>query len=188
MYTLSSVKVFFFLYVFVKASCQDDESDSLNSNLFDSKNIISKNGNIVLQKLLIESKFNTDIIKNFDKNKNTDAVNHYEDITILDKNGQLKNLKYKTAHVPDSLRNKVQYQLVTKVSNKPTNVLDKVRTPVKVATVVDKVIDKVTSDSQVEKPVTANKYKTQGTNGLKSKFFDELGCKYHFYFDNPVIV
>lgn len=176
MYILSSVKVFFFLSAFAKS--QDDDNDSLNFNLFDSKNIINKNGNIVLRKMLSESKFNTDIIKNFDKNKMTDAVNHYEDITVLDKNGQLKNLKFKAADVPkipESLKTKVQYQLVTKVSNKVTNSRDK---PVELTT-IDSVRDKVTSDSQVEKPVTANKDVVQvGPNGLKSKFFEELGCKY----------
>lgn len=179
MYTLSSVKVFFFLSAFAKSNCQDDDNDSLNLNLFDSKNIINNNGNFVLQKMLTESKFNSDIIKNFDKNKNTDAVNHYEDITVLDRNGHLKNLKFKAASVPkipESLKNKVQYQLVTKVTNKVTNPRDKlVIVPVKLANVSDK----VTSDSQVEKPVTVNKVVVQmGVNGLKSKFFEELGCKY----------
>lgn len=165
---------------FAKSNCQDD-NNNFNLNLYDSKNIINKNGNIVLQKMLTESKFNSDIIKNFDKNKNTDAVNHYEDITVLDKNGQLKNLKFKAANIPkipESLKNKVQYQLVTKVSNKVTNPRDKLVTvPVKLATVSDKVI----SGSPVEKPVTANKVVVRvGTNGLRSKFFEELGRKYHY--------
>lgn len=183
MYTLSSVKVFFFLCTIAKVNCDNDYNDSLNLNMYDSKNIIYKNGNSMLQKMLIDSKFNSDIIKNFDKNKNTDAVNHYEDITVLDKTGQLKNLKFKAANVPkipESLKNKVQYQLVTKVSNKVTNSRDTlVTTPVKLAAVGDKVTDKLTSDSQVEKPVTAIKDVVQiGVNGLKSKFFEELGCEY----------
>lgn len=181
MYILSSVKVFFFFSAL--ARCQDDDYDSLNLNMYDSKNILNKNGNVVLSKMLIESKFNSDIIKNFDKNINTDAVNHYDDITVLDKNGHLKNLKFKTANipkVPESLKNKVQYQLVTKVSNKVTNSRDKLITvPVKLTSIGDKVSDKVTSDSQLEKPVTANKDVVQvGATGLKSKFFEELGCKY----------
>lgn len=179
MLILSSVKVFFFLSAFAKSNCQDDYNDSFNFNLYDSKNIINNNGNIVLHKMLTESKFNSDIIKNFDKNKNTDTVNHYEDITVLDKNGQLKNLKFRAANapkIPESLKNKLEYQLVTKVSNKVTNPRDKlVSVPVKLETVSDKVI----SGSQMEKPVTANKVVVQvGVNGLKSKFFEELRCKY----------
>lgn len=172
MYTLSSVKVFFLLSVLTKVNCQNDDNDSLNLNMYDSKNIINKNGNIVIQKMLIESKFNSDIIKNFNKNKNTDAVNHYEDITVLDKNGQLQNLKFKAVNVPkipESLKNKVQYQLVTKVTNSRD----------KLVTVPVKVNDKVTSDNQVEKPGTADKDIVQiQAHGLKSKFFEELGRKY----------
>lgn len=176
MYTLSFITVLLFLSMFVSSKCKD-ESDSLNSNLFDSKNIINNNGNNVLQKLLIESKFSSDILKNFDKNKNTDAVNNYEDITVLDKNGQLKNLKFKTAKIP--VTNKIHYQLVTKVGSKSTNVRDKLTSPVKVA-IGDKVIDKVIIDSQVEKPATNRDKVKSGSNGLKSKFFDELGCKYFY--------
>lgn len=172
---VSTTKVIILLHFLKKValtSCEDldVESDAVNSNLYDSKNLVHRDGSTeVLAKLLMESKFNSDMLKNF--GKNSDTVNRYEDITILDKNGQLKNLKYKSANRPkiaQNFKNMVQSQ-TEKVSDKVTGVNDK----------VTKVVDKETS-SQVESPVAVNIDKDESKldlAGHKSKFFDELGCK-----------
>lgn len=134
----------------------DEIEDAVNTNMYDSKNLMYRDGNSVLSKLLTESRFNSDIIKSV--GKDSDTVNHYEDITILGDDGQLKNLKYKSAFTPK--KENVQ-NLVTKVNNKVTQ---------------------VTSDNQIEVPVTIDdKDNSKITlSAHKSKFFDELGCKYYF--------
>ncbi|XP_053621539.1 brain-specific serine protease 4-like isoform X3 [Plodia interpunctella] len=135
----------------VKCDDLDSESDVVN-NLHDSKNLISDNG-VVFSKFLSNSKYNSDVIKNI--GSDNDAVNHYEDITILDNDGQLKNLKYKSVsniNVPVKLKNAVGDNLVTKLS------------------------DKVISEDSMDEL----KFHL---NGQKSKFFEELGlipqtCRY----------
>nr|XP_037873065.1 prostasin isoform X2 [Bombyx mori] len=63
--------------------------DNRSGNLLETKNV-SREKNL----LSIEEEYNSDVLK--DIGKDTDAVNRYEDITVL-RNGQLVNLKHKTA-------------------------------------------------------------------------------------------
>lgn len=133
--------------------CDTDlDLDIVNENLFDSKNLLNDKTNFVLPKLLRENKFNADIIKN--PGKINEVVNHYEDITIMDDDGQLKTLKYKSANVPKSqLLNLVNYD------NRLTKVSDKV--------------------TQIEVHVTdSDDDELKFDAGQKPKFFDELGCKF----------
>lgn len=99
----------------IKCDDYDTDSDVIN-NLHDSKNLVFDNG-VVLSKILSESKYNSDVIKNI--GKDTDVVNHFEDITVLDDDGQLKNLKYKSANmvkIPDTFSD------VAKLSDKNSDV------------------------------------------------------------------
>lgn len=150
-----TAKVIILLHI-LNVKSDDELEETVNTNMYDSKNLIYRDGNSVLSKLLTESRFNSDIIKNV--GKDSDTVNHYEDITILGEDGQLKNLKFKSAFTPKQ-QNVVN--LVSKVSE------------------VTKV-NKVTSDSQLELPVTTvgNDDSNINLSAHKSKFFDELGCKY----------
>lgn len=150
-----TAKVLILLHI-LNVLSDDAIEDAVNTNMYDSKNLMYRDGNSVLSKLLTESLFNSDIIKSV--GKDSDTVNHYEDITILGDDGQLKNLKYKSAFMPK--KENVQ-NLVTKVNNKVTQ---------------------VTSDNQIEVPVTIDdKDNSKITlSAHKSKFFDELGCKYYF--------
>ncbi|CAK1548813.1 unnamed protein product [Leptosia nina] len=108
------------------------KSEFVNENLYDSKNILS-DSTIGLQRLINEKKFDENLVKSVGQNAN--VVNNYEEITVLD-NGELKNLKYKSAKpkLPGNF----------KVTNR-----DSVRSSVK---------------GKLDK--------------TKSKFFDEIGCKY----------
>nr|XP_026483795.1 serine proteinase stubble-like isoform X1 [Vanessa tameamea] len=83
----------------------DENTDVINENLKENKNLANKNLNSALIRLLNDQKFDKNIIKTF--GNDNDAVNSYEDITILDENGELKNLKYKSAKakVPVELHN-----------------------------------------------------------------------------------
>lgn len=146
---INTTKVIFLLHLFGKIIC-DIDLDVVNKNLFDSKNFVNQKTDVVLTKLLSESKFNSDIIKSV--GKNNDIVNNYEDITIMDDDGKIKNLKFKSA-LPQQ-QNMVISDVLTKVSDKVT---------------------------QIEVPVTESdddddvKFEAAGP---KPKFFDELGCKY----------
>lgn len=128
----------------------DIDTDVVNKNIHDSNNLIRGSGNNVVKRLISESEFNAEIIRNI--GRNSDAVNNYEDITVLDDDGELKTLKYKSvpAKVPIGLQN-VPYKS------------DEVLTG-----------DKLNSLTPVEDESNSNV-------ALKSKFFDELGCKYIFY-------
>ncbi|KAM3955972.1 serine proteinase stubble [Aphomia sociella] len=122
--------------------------------MHETKNLILDKG-AVLTKLLIESKYNSDVLKNI--GEKSDFVNHYEDITILDDSGQLKKLKYKSAEqpkIPITLQN-LGSDLHVPLSDEVTEV-----------TVTN-------SDNNVLKDLSRH----------KSKFFDELGlipqtCRY----------
>ncbi|XP_072937478.1 brain-specific serine protease 4 isoform X2 [Epargyreus clarus] len=120
-----------------------DDNESINENLYDSKNIIHENGNSGLLRLIKESKFDKDIVKHI--GLESDAVNNYEDITILDENGELKNLKYKSAYIPVKLQ---------QVKNGLTKVSD-------------------TNSGVGQSVLEGDGYKVE-TNTQKSKFFDEL--------------
>ncbi|XP_059062589.1 brain-specific serine protease 4 isoform X1 [Achroia grisella] len=136
--------------------CEDIDSDNdiVNTNVHETKNLLLDKG-AVLTRLLSENKYKTDILKNI--GKKADIVNHFEEITVLDDNGQLKNLKYKSAskpQIPVTLQNLVSDVHVTKLS------------------------DKVTGDTD-----TNDKHELKDLSGHKSKFFDELGlipqtCRY----------
>ena len=146
-------KVFIvFIHLFCNVIC-DIDLDVVNKNLFDSKNFVNKKTDAVLTKLLSENKFNSDIIKNV--GKNSDVVNNYEDITIMDDNGNLKNLKFKSALPKSQFDNSINSDvLLTKVSDKVTQ------------------IDRPVTESYDEDEVRFE------AGGQKPKFLDELGCKY----------
>ncbi|XP_022817271.1 brain-specific serine protease 4 isoform X3 [Spodoptera litura] len=93
MYFLTKVPVF--LILLISDSICDIDLDVVNKNLYDSKNFLHKNTNAVLSRILEENKFNSDVVNSV--GTNSDVVNNYEDITILDDNGKLKNLKFKSA-------------------------------------------------------------------------------------------
>ncbi|XP_068622182.1 serine proteinase stubble-like [Battus philenor] len=115
--------------------------------------MIHSNGNPGLLRLLDERKFNSDVLKSI--GKESDVVNHYEDITILDSNGQLKNLKYKSANTP-----RVPVELQVFQSDK----------------IVKNHSNKVTeSDTQVESTLNGDHDVNFDSNRPKSKFFDEIG-------------
>ncbi|XP_045538379.1 complement C1r-B subcomponent isoform X2 [Papilio machaon] len=122
--------------------------------------MINDEGNPGLLRLLNEKKFNSELIKNV--GKETDVVNHYEDITILDSDGHLKNLKYKSASVPVKLQRVLQSdENIKKHSDKVTE-----------------------SDTQVESTLKGDNQNINiDSSRYKSKFFDELGlipqtCRY----------
>ncbi|XP_048002000.1 brain-specific serine protease 4-like isoform X3 [Leguminivora glycinivorella] len=143
------IKVIFLITI---VNVKSEDVDTVNENLYASKNFINPNGNNVISRLISESKFNSDIIKNI--GKDTDSVNHYEDITILDENGQLKNLKFKSA-------NKIKI---------PS---DDFKTDIKVS---DNQVENPVTLSEIDE----TKYEL---SGHKSKFFDEIGlipqtCRY----------
>lgn len=151
---MSSTKVIIVLHLLCTVICDTIDNldvDALNQNLFDSKNILNDNVNYVLPKLLRESKFNSEMINN--PGRNDDIVNNYEDITILDDDGQLKNLKYKSAKIPTSQLQNLMHSDVR----------------------LTKVSDKVT---QIEVPVTNSDKNELKVQNQKPKFFDELdACK-----------
>nr|XP_049700492.1 serine protease filzig isoform X1 [Helicoverpa armigera] len=150
-----ALKVLLLINVFSQIIC-DIDLDIVNENLSDSKNVINKNNNVVIKKLLNENKFNSEIIKSV--GKNSDVVNKYEDLTVMDDNGKLKNLKFKSAVPVSDFENFI---------NSDTSVTK---------------FERVT---QIEVPVT-EKYDDEVSfeaGALKPKFFDELGlipqtCRY----------
>ncbi|CAB3241863.1 unnamed protein product [Arctia plantaginis] len=155
---MSSVKVIILLHLLSKVICDNIDNldiDVYNENLFDSKNLLNDNVNYVLPKLLRESKFNSEIIKN--PGPNDDTVNYYEDITILDDDGQLKNLKYKSADIAKS-----QLQKFVNSDIRLTKVSDKV--------------------NQIEVPVTNSDKVELKVQSQKPKFFDELDT-YEFLYE-----
>ncbi|XP_052754182.1 serine proteinase stubble-like isoform X3 [Galleria mellonella] len=133
----------------------DSDNDVVNNDLHQTKNLILDKG-AVLTKLLSESKYNSDIVNSI--GKETDVVNHYEDITVLDNDGQLKNLKYKSANKPQTpvkLQNLIGDVHVTKLSDKVTD----------------------------NKVINNDRHELKDLSGHKSKFFDQLGlipqtCRY----------
>ncbi|KAJ8707091.1 hypothetical protein PYW08_011225 [Mythimna loreyi] len=136
---------------YASAAAAFNNLDVVNKNLFDSKNFLNKKTDVVLTKLLNENKFNSDIISSV--GKNSDVVNNFEDITIMDDNGHLKNLKFKSALPKAQFDNLINSEVsLTKVS------------------------DKV---SQIDRPVTES-YEDEvefEAGGQKPKFLDELGRK-----------
>uniref|UniRef100_A0A2A4JXT5 Peptidase S1 domain-containing protein n=1 Tax=Heliothis virescens TaxID=7102 RepID=A0A2A4JXT5_HELVI len=148
-------KVLLLINLIHKTIC-DIDLDIVNENLYDSKNVINENSNVVIKKLLNENKFSSDIIKSV--GKNSDVVNNYEDLTIMDNNGKLKNLKFKSAIPQSDFENFISS---------------------------DTSVPKFERVTQIEVPVT-EKYDDEVTfeaGGLKPKFFDELGlipqtCRY----------
>lgn len=162
--SLTSLKKTLVLTVLLQSVVSQDYSDeeTVNDNLYDTKNFVNVNSNAVLRKLFSESRFNTKIIKTIG-NPN-DVVNHYEDITVLDENGQLKNLKLKAAKVPESLKNSVKnYVKVPTMEVASDSDSTKVNSNGDDSGNSDKLSD---SETKVE------------VSGNKSKFFDEIGCKY----------
>lgn len=156
---ISSAKLLVLIYLLKKivpVLCENSE-DVVNENLFYSKNMIHDEGNPGLIRLLSENKFNLEILKNV--GKESDVVNHYEDITILDSDGELKNLKYKSAKIPVKQR-----VIHSDEKNKKQN---------------DKVME---SDTQVESTLKGDNNDNFDSSRHKSKFFDELGCKYMFMY------
>ncbi|KAJ0170215.1 hypothetical protein K1T71_014143 [Dendrolimus kikuchii] len=95
----------------------DKNNDKLIKHKRVSKDLITVD-NKALSELLIKTKHNDKIIT--DLNQNNAIVNHYEDITILDDDGQIKKLKYKSVNpkIPVELQNVVDSDLVMKLSNK----------------------------------------------------------------------
>ncbi|PZC80493.1 hypothetical protein B5X24_HaOG200410 [Helicoverpa armigera] len=150
-----ALKVLLLINIFSQTIC-DIDLDIVNENLHVSKNVINKNNNVVIKKLLNENKFNSEIIKSV--GKNSDVVNNYEDLTVMDDNGKLKNLKFKSAIPVSDFENFI---------NSDTSVTK---------------FERVT---QIEVPVT-EKYDDEVSfeaGALKPKFFDELGlipqtCRY----------
>lgn len=148
---VTSTKVIFFMHFISNVIC-DIDLDVVNKNLFDSINFVNKKTDVVLTKLLSENKFNSDIIKSV--GKNSDVVNNYEDITIMDDNGHLKNLKFKSALPKSQFDNLINSDVrLTKVSDKVTQ------------------IDRPVTESYDEDEVKFE------AGGQKPKFFDELGRK-----------
>lgn len=129
----------------------DDESEVVNDNINEIKNFVNKNIKTGFKRLLNENKYNKDVLKTIGKEK--DIVNSYEDITILDDDGQLKNLKYKSvkAKIPEQLHNLVSHSDVGE------------------------------SEKDIKGQAINNVSTHANTNTQKSKFFDEIGCKYTFF-------
>ncbi|XP_013136655.1 PREDICTED: brain-specific serine protease 4-like isoform X1 [Papilio polytes] len=149
---ISSAKLLVLIYLLKKivpVLCESSE-DVVNENLFYSKNMIHDEGNPGLIRLLNENKFNSEILKNV--GKESDVVNHYEDITILDSDGELRNLKYKSAKIPVKQR-----VIHSDEKNKKQNY---------------KVME---SDTQVESTLKGDNNDNFDSSRHKSKFFDELG-------------
>ncbi|CAH2084116.1 unnamed protein product [Euphydryas editha] len=96
----------------------EDESEVVNDNINEIKNFVNKNIKSGFTRLLNENKYNKEVLKNIGKEK--DIVNSYEDITILDDDGQLKNLKYKSVKpkIPVQLHNLVSHSDVVSESEK----------------------------------------------------------------------
>ncbi|XP_026741968.1 brain-specific serine protease 4 isoform X2 [Trichoplusia ni] len=149
------IRTVFLMHLFSNLLC-DIDLDVVNKDLFDSKNFVNKKTDVVLNKLLNEKKFSSEIIRSV--GKDNDVVNNFEDITIMDDKGNLKNLKYKSVLPKSEFENLVNSDVIpTKVSVVP----------------------------QIEVPVTEiyeDEVKFEA-GGLKPKFFDELGlipqtCRY----------
>ncbi|KAH9634720.1 hypothetical protein HF086_015593 [Spodoptera exigua] len=103
----------------------------------------------VAERILKENKFNSDVVNSV--GTNSDVVNNYEDITILDDNGKLKNLKFKSAAPKQPLGLINSDLTLTKVNQIEVPVTEQYEDEVKFEAV-----------------------------GQKPKFFDELsslGCK-----------
>lgn len=146
------IRTVFLMHLFSNFLC-DIDLDVVNKDLFDSKNFVNKNTDAVLNKLLNEKKFNSEIIRSV--GKDNDVVNNFEDITTMDDKGNLKNLKYKSVLPKSELENLVNSDVIP---------------------------NKVSVVPQIEVPVTEiyeDEVKFEA-GGLKPKFFDELGCKYLF--------
>lgn len=162
MINIKKVGVALFCFIVLAKCSEPQEVVNETRDLFGSKNLVNVNSNVI-SRLLSESKFNAETVKSI--GKVTDAVNHYEDITILDENGQLKNLKYKSANKKPSDINANYNGLIGDLGhddNAHANIVsddkhDQIEVPVKLSE-----IDEV-------------KYEL---SGHRSKFFDEIGCKY----------
>lgn len=70
--------------------------DIINDNMYKSKDFLHDR-NSALARLISEQKFSNEVVRN--AGKDVDVVNSYEDITILDDDGQLKSLKFKSARL-----------------------------------------------------------------------------------------
>lgn len=78
----------------------ENETDVINDDLYINKNFVHNN-NYALHRILNEKSVK-DIL-----NDENETVNNYEDITILDESGHLRNLKFKSANklnIPDKFK------------------------------------------------------------------------------------
>ncbi|CAH2229303.1 jg17052 [Pararge aegeria aegeria] len=100
--------------------CIEDETETVNEDLFDLKNLIRDNVNFGYSRLLSDNKFDKQVIKNF--GGDSDAVNSYEEITILDDKGELKNFKFKAAKPKIPVKN----QNLVKNNDKVTDYSEKI--------------------------------------------------------------
>lgn len=96
----------FIIVVFLQSGYLCEEN--LNENVHNFKNFINDKTSS-LKRLIDEHNFNKEMVKSIGKDE--DAVNSYEDITILDDDGQLKNLKFKSARlkIPVELNNLINH-------------------------------------------------------------------------------
>lgn len=92
----------------------DTNSSKLNT-LRVSKDLVNEDSK-TLSELLIKSKHKENIITDLEKIGN--EVNRYEDITVLDDDGHIKTLKYKSVNhkTPVDIQNLVDSDLVMKLS------------------------------------------------------------------------
>lgn len=142
--------------------CDDDaEEETVNDNLFKTKNLVdSKGSNTILTKLLSESRFNKDTVRSL--GKDNDVVNHYEDITILGDDGELKKLKFKSVVAP--------------------TIPEKLQSNLNIVTHSELDSDKLTNTVSADKTKKGEEEKNKSEGGVyRSKFFDEMGSKYSIY-------
>lgn len=134
---ITSTKVIILMHLIKKDVNCDSISSSLEDNFKQHDSIIVSDKNL---------DFNVNDV-------NKDNVNRFEDITILDDDGQIKNIKMK------SVSNGVKFPSDNNSDNNS---------------------DQVTN--QLEQPVTntGSMEQSKEGNGQKSKFFDEIGRKYRF--------
>lgn len=142
--------------------CDDDaEEETVNDNLFKTKNLVdSKGSNTILTKLLSESRFNKDTVRSL--GKDNDVVNHYEDITILGDDGELKKLKFKSVVAP--------------------TIPEKLQSNLNIVTHSELDSDKLTNTVSADETKKGEEEKNKSEGGVyRSKFFDEMGSKYSIY-------
>ncbi|KAG7312656.1 hypothetical protein JYU34_000979 [Plutella xylostella] len=144
------------LFILNSVLCDDEaEEETVNDNLFKTKNLVdSKGSNTILTKLLSESRFNKDTVRSL--GKDNDVVNHYEDITILGDDGELKKLKFKSVVAP--------------------TVPEKLQSNLNIVTHSELDSDKLTNTVSADKIKKGEEEKNKSEGGVyRSKFFDEMG-------------